>query len=191
MIFIVENHNNTTMKRPFIEDESMISIEKDIFLPESLRDELKKPFGKLMECSDIAKMFKGKDITLVTIGDFVSKSLIKGGLSPNLIIWDGKNKRLPVEDLSTLRDYAPITKVSNSAASISKEAWDVVSESLNKEKESILVDGEEDLLAIPVILNSNEGTYVVYGMPPEEGAILIDIDPKIKSVFQDLLSKFD
>jgi len=169
----------------------MISIEKDIFLPDSLRDELKKPFGKLMECSDIAAQFRGKNISLVTIGDFVSISLIKGGLSPKLIIWDGKNKRLPVEDLSTLEEYAPITTVNNPAASITKEAWDMVSNSLNKEKASILIEGEEDLLAIPAILNADDGTYIVYGMPPAEGAILIDVDRKIKSVFQDILSKFD
>ena len=74
----------------------MISIEKDIFLPDFLRDELKKPFGKLMECSDIADQFRGTKMSLITIGDSGSRSLIRGGLSPNLIIWDGKTKRLPV-----------------------------------------------------------------------------------------------
>jgi uncharacterized protein (UPF0218 family) len=53
-----------------------------------------------------------------------------------------------------------------------------------------LVDGEEDLLAIPVILNAPLGTRVVYGLPGK-GAILIAVDRKIKASFEDILSRFN
>lgn len=168
----------------------MISIEQDVYLPASLRGELRKPFGRVMESEELIGLLDKAPGRLITIGDSVSTSLIEGGLSPNLIIWDGKVKRLPSEKSDILRNFAPITEVKNPPATITKEAWDAVSDSLDKERASILVDGEEDLLAIPAILNSEEGTNVVYGYPPDKGAILIVVDPKIKSVFQDILSRF-
>lgn len=168
----------------------MISIEKDLFLPASLRDELKKPFGAVVECSEIPKLAKGK---IIAVGDSVSLSLINAGLFPSLIIWDGRSERKPIEaaSLRILRKYAPTRKVRNPPATITKEAWGVVTEAISKDKASILVNGEEDLLAIPAIINAEEGTNVVYGFPPSKGAILIVVDRKIKASFQGILSKFE
>jgi uncharacterized protein (UPF0218 family) len=168
----------------------MISIEQDLHLPEELRDELKKPFGVVMESSEIARLYTGA--RLITIGDTVSTSLIKEGLKPSLIIWDGKVKRRSSgkESRELLDKYAPSKEASNPPGSITKEAWDLVISSLRKDRASILVSGEEDLLTIPIILNAEEGTWVVYGYPPDKGAILIIIDRKIRAVFQDILSRF-
>jgi hypothetical protein len=170
----------------------MISIEQDLILPNSLRDELKKPLGQLVECSDIPKLIKPND-RIVAIGDSVSTSLILTGLSPSLIVWDGRSHRRPVNEgtLRILRKYAPMQKVRNPPATITKEAWSAVTNSLSKDRASIFVEGEEDLLAIPAILNAGEGTKIVYGFPPGKGAILIDADAKTKATFQDILSRFE
>jgi len=170
----------------------MISIDKDLILPDSLREELKKPFGKLIECSDISKHVKSKD-KIISVGDSVSISLISAGLLPYVIIWDGRTRRRPIGEASlrVLRKYAPIKKVRNPAGMITREAWDAVSNGLSKERFSVFVEGEEDLLAIPAIINAKAGTKVIYGYPPDKGAILIDVDRKIKSSFEDILSKFE
>lgn len=169
----------------------MISIGSDLHLPEELRDELKKPFGVVMESSEIARLFKG-DHKLITVGDSVSTSLINKGLEPSLIIWDEKMRRQSSgkESQELLINYAPPKKVTNPPGSITKEAWDLIVGSLDKDRVSILVEGEEDLLTIPIILNAEEGTWVVYGYPPDKGAILIVVDQKIRAVFQDILSRF-
>jgi len=170
----------------------MISIEQDLHLPDSLRDELRKPFGRLLECEEMVPILKGTDEPVITIGDSVSISLIELGVSPSLIIWDGKTRRLPCNEdaLQTLEEYAPIDGVANPPGVLTKEAWELVTSSLNKARASILVDGEEDLLTIPAIMNSNEGSQVVYGSPGK-GAILIVVDQKIKAVFQDIISRFE
>lgn len=170
----------------------MISIDKDLILPNSLREELKKPFGEIVECPNVPTLVKPGD-KIIAVGDSVSASLINAGLFPTLIIWDGRTQRKPVGEatLRVLRKYAPIKKARNPAGMIAREAWTAVTEALNKERTSLFVDGEEDLLAIPAILNSEEGTMVVYGSPPGQGAILIVIDRKIKSAFQEILSKFE
>ena len=170
----------------------MKSIGGDLRLPESLRDELKKPFGRLMECADIIRLIKAEPSRVVAIGDYVSTRLVEAGVSPSLIIWDGQTRRSEAgkADTSLLRSYAPPRRVKNPAAVITKAAWDAVSNSLGGEKASILVDGEEDLLVVPAVLGSANGTRVVYGQPGE-GAILIVVNPKIKSAFRSILSRFE
>ena len=172
----------------------MNSIKEDIHLPEALRSELKKPFGMVMECSRIAQVLKDEpsEKPIISIGDSVSTCLIESGVSPNLIIWDEKVKRHPSTEDSTrlLSAYATPLKVSNPPATITRDAWNTVVKSLGEERASILVDGEEDLLAIPTVLNAPEGSRVVYGLPPEKGAILIVINRKIRADFEDILSHF-
>jgi len=168
----------------------MVRIDRDVFLPESLRDEMKQPFGELLECVEIPKRITrgGK---LIAIGDHVASCLIRAGASPSLIIWDGKTKRLPMgkEDIKILESYAKAKRVKNPPAVMTKAAWDAVVDGLSESKASLLVDGEEDLLAIPVILNAPMGARVVYGLPGK-GAILIAVDRKIKASFEGILSRF-
>ncbi len=170
----------------------MKPIGGDLKLPESLRGELKKPFGRLMECADIIRLVKAEPARVIAIGDYVSAKLVGAGVSPSLIIWDGKTRRSEAgkADTSLLRSYAPPRRVKNPAAAITKAAWGAVSDSLGGEKASILVDGEEDLLVFPAVLGSSDGTLVVYGQPGE-GAILIVVNPKIKSAFRGILSRFE
>lgn len=170
----------------------MIKIESDLTLPESLRDRLKEPFGKVLESEEIADELRGDKSPLITIGDSVSKALIDYGLFPNVIIWDGKTmrKNCDSKSLTVLEMYAPQMTVSNPAGTITKEAWDAVILAISGTRASIKVKGEEDLLAIPAILNAPAGSHVVYGHPGK-GAILIVVDGKIKSEFQEILSLFE
>lgn len=156
-----------------------------------MRSELKKPFGRVMECSDAVSLLKKEKRRIFSIGDSVSEALIRGGVSPAMIVWDGRTKRAPLceEHLSVLRAYAKALRVKNPPATLKKEAWSAVVGAMGSAKASVFVDGEEDLLAIPAILNANDGDVVIYGLP-EEGAILIVIDRKIKALFQDILSRF-
>ncbi len=172
----------------------MISIDQNLRLPDSLRSELKKPFGEVLECSKIAEELKsgGSEKPLISVGDSVSTCLIENGVSPNLIIWDRKVERHPSGSDSEhmLENYATPTNIENPPATITREAWDAINASLGEERASILVDGEEDLLTIPVVLNAPDGSRVVYGHPPDKGAILIVVGPKIRAVFRDILSRF-
>jgi hypothetical protein len=172
----------------------MVSIESDLYLPDSLRDELKQPYGQLMESYEILKKIKEeKPEKIVTIGDSVSSFFIRQDGNPDMIIWDGITKRHPLDDstLELLSNFSEKTEAKNPPGMLSREAWDTITEKLSDRKASVFVKGEEDLLAIPVILNSEDGTYVVYGHPPGQGAILIVVDRKIKSLFQDILSRFE
>ena len=169
----------------------MITIDRDLELPDSLREELQKPFGKVVESYELLPIVKNAK-RFITIGDSVSSFFIRQGAPPSMIIWDGNTKRHPIDQstLKLLSEFAPKKEVENPPAKITKEAWDTVTQLLNEKNASVLVKGEEDLLAIPTILNAENGTHVVYGHPPGKGAVLIVVNDKIKSLFGEILSKF-
>ena len=74
---------------------------------------------------------------------------------------------------------------------ISAEAWDSIKSAIESKKtEVLLIDGEEDLLTIPSVIEANDGTLVFYGLPGK-GVILIVVEPNIKSTFTKLLEKFE
>lgn len=155
-------------------------------LPKSLREELKEPIGLPVFGSDKEVAVKFNHLTwrkkfkkVITVGDYCSLNL-----SSNIKIFDGKTRRMKIpEDLS----YNLFLK--NPAGTIQSEAWGIIKEAILFNK-NVFVEGEEDLLAIPCVLLSEEGTAVVYGQPGK-GVCVIEVAPLIKKYFNDLLSRFE
>lgn len=167
---------------------------EDLRLPEKLRDELKKPLGVFLETSEYLQLLKeSEDKTIITVGDTVTSSALSIGIRPKLVIIDFLTERKGVsKELRKELEKVPFTlKAKNPAGLISAEAWESIKKAiLSKEKEVLLIDGEEDLLAIPAVLEADKGTLVFYGLP-KKGVILIVVEPNIKSTFTKLLEKFE
>jgi len=147
-------------------------------LPLTLRSKLKKPLGMLIRGSfkETAERFKQivdeeKPPSIVSVGDAVSKNLIENGISPNLIIIDNRVMR---------KDIAPVPlgaelerRVKNPAGSITFEALEAIKEALRvNQRTKIIVEGEEDLLALCAIFYAPENSLVVYGQP-REGMVVV------------------
>ena len=125
-------------------------------LSETLREELKTPLGELIKDSNsdkeqiIKKIYSEKIV--VTVGDATSELLIKMGLIPFLQIVDGKEKRHE-RDLPTSDSVVTTMNCRNPAGEITEQSIDIIKKSLDsKPPIRIIVDGEEDLLVIPVCL---------------------------------------
>ena len=163
-----------------------------MFLPENLRNELKIPLGKLIpnnssEKEDfIRKIYSEK--VVITVGDATSELLLQMGLIPLLHIIDGQEKRekrsLPLAD-------AIVTEltVKNNPGEISSESFNLV-KNIFKEKPPIrlVVDGEEDLLVLPVCLFAPENSVVMYGQP-NEGLVIAEITNKIREKVQKIVNQ--
>jgi uncharacterized protein (UPF0218 family) len=81
--------------------------------------------------------------------------------------------------------------VSNPAGHISDEAVSSIRQLLlHKSPRLLLVKGEEDLLSLPALLYSPEGSIVIYGMP-DEGMMVIVAERKIKEKIASLISQFE
>ena len=162
-------------------------------MPTRLRDELSKQYGTLLTGDPKSNVEAALDILrskrppkVVVVGDFTLKAFIESGYRPNLGIFDNKTKRslFPISE-------RPTNVVSNPAGHISDEAVLTIRRLLLSEGPSLLfVDGEEDLLSLPAILYSPEGSIVIYGMPGK-GMVVIVADKEIKEKIASLISQFE
>ncbi len=163
-----------------------------MLLPENLRKELKIPLGKLIpnnspEKEDyIRKIYSEK--VIITVGDATSELLLQMGLIPLLHIIDGQEKRK--KRIPPLADgiNTEIT-VKNNSGEISSECFNLV-KSIFEEKPPIrlVVDGEEDLLVLPVCLFAPENSVVMYGQP-NEGLVIAEITSDVRDKVQKIVNQ--
>jgi len=158
---------------------------KTYFLPENLRPELRKKWGKaiLGRKNEVKRRFKNflerKGVKKVTtVGDFCSLNL------PSQVkIFDGRIKRKKIKKILNFS-----ISFKNPAGTIQKIAWKKIKLAINK-NQNVFVDGEEDLLVIPAVLLSSENSLVVYGLP-KEGICVIEVKKRVKRKIKRLLKRF-
>ena len=159
-------------------------------LPDDLRDQLKNPLGNLIKDNDpnrenIIKKNSTESI-IITVGDRTTENMLQLGLKPQVQIIDGLEKRdqclVPADDTVN-------TKLScrNPPGEITEESIQVIQKAFSCEPPvRITVDGEEDLLVIPVCIYAPENSVVMYGQP-NEGLVIVHITPEIQAKVQKLL----
>ena len=159
-------------------------------LPNDLRDQLKNPLGNLIKDNDIDKENIIKEISaesvLITVGDRTTENMLQLGLKPQIQIIDGLEKRnqrvVPTDD-------AVNTNLScrNPPGEITEESIQVIQKAFSSELPvRITVDGEEDLLVLPVCMYAPESSVVMYGQP-NEGLVIVHITPEIRAKVQKIL----
>jgi GTP-dependent dephospho-CoA kinase len=128
---------------------------------------LKQPFGTLIPDKQVTKqkvasMLQGAK-KVVAVGDATTERLISFGMTPDVAVVDGKERRskrnapsYPAKELHC----------ANPAGGLSKDAVKVLQAALKaKPPVRVLVKGEEDLLALPAFAMSPTGSTVLYGQP--------------------------
>lgn len=160
---------------------------KNLKITKELREELKKPFGKLVKEIDLIPI-KGK--TVISVGDEVTENLLKKNFTPKLCIYDKKTKRKTTKTEEIEKFNAPEFKVKNPQGTIKKEAQETIKKALKLEYSKILVEGEEDLLVIPVLKYAPNNSIVIYGQP-DEGVIYIEVNPEKKHEIKNIMKKFN
>ena len=154
---------------------------------------LKTPLGQLLAGSPAETMPKLKVLVqrsnpskLTTVGDVVSRESLAAGIQVSLRIVDQMTlrKRMSPVEIKVERTY----KVRNPAGVVTKEAWDAIREALRDREALILVDGEEDLLAIPAVLESPDNALVIYGQP-SEGLVVVTASAEKKSEVRKIVDR--
>nr|WP_319374432.1 GTP-dependent dephospho-CoA kinase family protein [uncultured Methanobacterium sp.] len=157
-----------------------------LILNSKLRSEFKKPLGVLYTSLDDAEDFinsKYPDELLISVGDITTQNLQKAGLIPHLGIIDNVVERKPaaydvVYDNVTLNVKNPPGVITDQLQETIRKAFQLIETGF---KVLILVDGEEDLAAIPCILMAPSGSLVLYGQPGE-GLVVCEVDKVINKV---------
>ncbi len=162
-------------------------------LPDSLREQLKIPLGVLLPESQANKeniqKFLSDDPYVITVGDRTTEKMIDFNLIPSLQIIDGQEKRKKREPPKMTN--AVELNVDNPAAEITPQSIDLIKKAFGmKPPIRISVNGEEDLLVLPVCVHAPENSVVLYGQP-NEGLVIAKITPQIRNKTQTLLDSME
>ena len=129
---------------------------------------------------------QSKPPKITTVGDIVSRETLATGIQVNLRIVDQMTLRKSISPVEITAER--VYRVRNPAGVVTKEAWDAVKEALQHTEAVIYVDGEEDLLAIPAILESPDKAFIVYGQP-SQGVVVVMASPVMKHEVRDLMNR--
>lgn len=152
---------------------------------------LKQPFGTLIPDKQVteqkvASMLKGAK-KVIAVGDATTERLVGFGIAPDIAVIDGKERR-------SRRSYpanyqARELRCVNPAGTISKDAVKVLQDAMKAPPPvRVLVDGEEDMLALPVFAMAPEGSAVLYGQPIE-GLVVVRITQAKQKQAKDLMDR--
>jgi len=150
---------------------------------------LKKPLGRLIPSREVSESLVRREfegcVMKVSVGDASTERLISLGFTPDVEVVDGREMRewrgLPESSFKTE------LRVSNPPGCISSEALKAVAKAKVSERPvRILVEGEEDLMTLPIIASYPDGAVVVYGQPGE-GLVFIRLNGRIREVALSIL----
>jgi GTP-dependent dephospho-CoA kinase len=160
-------------------------------LPEEMRGELAKPMGRLFKPAEISgPAFKdaiARGLFVITVGDRVTETAGKLGRAPDVQIVDSLENRKP----RTPPDVAFVSgfEVANPPGGIAAAAVESIRKAMVAKKPArVLVDGEEDLLAIPAMILAPEDSRLFYGQPGE-GIVMVTTDAAAKQRGRTLMKR--
>ncbi|HET7148893.1 MAG TPA: DUF359 domain-containing protein [Candidatus Nitrosopolaris sp.] len=163
--------------------------------PEKLRI-LKKPFGLLVENESLNKVKLYSSVEnakmIVSVGDATTDRVALYGIVPSVSVVDGKERRVQRRTAggdSLSQSQVLQFKCSNPAGTISKGAVQVLRDAIKASSTNpvrVIVEGEEDLLALPIFLLLPYGSIVLYGQP-FKGIVIVEIDSETRTRAKDLM----
>ena len=167
------------------------TINSDMQLPESLRAELAKPYGPVLNEIDLAGHIRGCR-RIMAIGDVVGANLVEMDIEPDLMVFDLHTERGPCDEGTKellKKAEGAVIKVQNPPGKLTAELWNAIAKALKSGKQTkIEVSGEEDLASLACIALADTGDCVIYGIP-NQGISVIRVDEDIKEIIGGLLSQ--
>lgn len=160
-----------------------------------MRGDLKIPLGELLrgEVSEnvvsLRKILEEKKPPcFATVGDYVTYYIIGSGLQPDLAVVDHRVMRQEVEPFGFRRKKVT---VSNPAGTIKAEAQRVLGDAITlKKRLGVVVEGEEDLLVLPLMAMMPIGSVIVYGQP-REGMVVVTLTEERRRWAKDFMAEME
>jgi GTP-dependent dephospho-CoA kinase len=157
-----------------------------------VRRRLKRPLGVLYVGSGLgSKEFLDilrSSPTVITVGDRVTEFAQQLGRTPDVQVVD-KVERRKTRDAPDV-PFSRLLKAKNPAGCITSEAIIAVRKAIKSRKKParVLIDGEEDLLAIPAVEAAPLGSILYYGQPGM-GVVVVAFDERAKASVQRIMSE--
>lgn len=150
---------------------------------------MKIPLGVLLPENQVdksnIKKYLSENSYIITVGDRTTEKMIDFGLIPSLQIIDGQEKREKREPPKL--EHATELTVDNPAAEITSESIEMIKKAFTLQSPvRLFVNGEEDLLVLPVCIHAPENGVILYGQP-NQGLVIVQITQEIRNKVQTLL----
>ena len=174
-------------------------------MPESMRQRLSKPFlydknllllrgPREYVASVLRTLLYDKLYNVYVVGDYTCETFVQHIGLPRMCIIDGTTLRESYDTKHLLRFFDSLYECSNPRGTISMDCINKIKLALKGSRSIIFVHGEEDLLALALLIILPSG-YVIYGIPHEGVAITDVIDSKVEAInifshFQPLTLEF-
>jgi hypothetical protein len=159
-------------------------------LPAHLRPVLAHPIGPVYTDTNELLQSVPKACLVVSVGDIVSLALHRAGRPASISIIDYRTERRDLDKKDIEKVFPSVDqKLANPAGSINPEFAPLFIWALGNLPQTIVVEGEEDLLALPAIFLAPLNTFVIYGQSGL-GMVLVKVTEELKSTVQGYLKEF-
>ncbi len=171
-------------------------------LPPRLRELLRRPLGTIIEGEQVYSSFTAEKVIkwiernepfkVISVGDVVSDSLVKNKFKPDLQIIDNRSQR---RLLTSKQKKLGETSYKNPAGTIQRTAVLALNKKINtiidsQKKEVLIIQGEEDLLALPAMLLAPLNSVVIYGQS-NLGVIIVPVTEELKYKVEGIIRQFE
>ena len=148
------------------------------------RDLFKEPLGTDLDETELKQHNAAK---MITVGDVVSLTVRRNGMTPLLSIYDGYTERHEMTGFATYVESHGLEEkvIVNPAGTVTCELEDAIRNAITGEAGIIRVEGEEDLAVMPCILNAPDGYDIIYGWPGK-GMMCVTTDEHIRKRVKEL-----
>ena len=147
---------------------------------------LKEPFGVLIKDDNINKESLNGEIgranKIITVGDTTTEKLVRLGHIPDISVVDGKEKRIKKNKIF---EY-PADKVLHFENHPGELDEHIIVEILQltqskfENKIKFIIEGEEDLIALPFLMYSPDDWVICYGQP-YQGLVIVHVNEDSRS----------
>lgn len=161
----------------------------DRWLPLDKRDKFRSIcLGEPMEDKELENL--ANPWNYVTVGDTVSETFYRHGVTPALSIFDGRTQRADTTAFYSLVEGKEMAKVCNPPGMLTEALFTAIDIKITNLGGLILVDGEEDLAVLPCIALAPEGYTVVYG-DPGKGMVKVAVNDASRRRAQELMNEME
>ncbi|MBY9005724.1 MAG: DUF359 domain-containing protein [Candidatus Lokiarchaeota archaeon] len=186
-------------------------MNKSLAIPPNKRQIFTEPLGYLISGTRkdtiprVVKFLKGisSEFNIFIVGDIVTQDFLSDDFLKTLVkicIIDGKTKREKII-INFEGIFDKIIEFKNPVGIIHKDSWSIIRQSINSEKKTLIkiIEGEEDLLVIPLVMEilvkKKVKNFIIYGQPPitdskikiDEGIVLVEVTKKIKKKISNII----
>ncbi|MBI4080884.1 MAG: pantetheine-phosphate adenylyltransferase [Candidatus Levybacteria bacterium] len=169
-------------------------LKNTLLLPESVRLELKKPFGEILPGN--FSYAKVNEERCLAVGDVTTKLFHDAHITPFIAVVDFLIERKKTYTSAAELGFTTVQeifRVSNPPGNITHALMETIQGIFavrgDHKRYGIIVEGEEDLAVLPLLLASPLGFEVYYGQPGV-GSVRVIVSEQAKDKAKSLVSRF-